>query len=70
MTRERPVSPAKAAAVVKEDKLITIGVDAHKGVHVAVAVDDAGREIDDWRGANSPEGWRSLRTWASLSGQE
>jgi len=25
--------------------MIAIGVDAHKRVHVAVAVDDAGREV-------------------------
>ncbi len=34
--------------------MITIGVDAHKSVHAAVALDDAGRAIDQWRGPNSP----------------
>jgi hypothetical protein len=38
--------------------MITIGVDAHKGVHVAVAVDEAGREVARWRGPNSATGWR------------
>jgi len=48
--------------------LITLGVDAHKQVHVAVAVDDAGRELDQWRGENSADGWRSLRDWAAALG--
>jgi transposase len=44
--------------------MITIGVDAHKRVHVAYAVDEAGREIGQWRGANSASGWRQLFAWA------
>ena len=47
--------------------MITIGVDAHKRLHVAVALDEAGREVTTWRGPNSPTGWaRRLgdpRTW-------
>jgi transposase len=50
--------------------MITLGVDAHKQIHVAVALDDAGRELDRWRGANSPEGWADLRTWAIAAGTE
>jgi transposase len=45
--------------------MLTIGVDAHKGVHVAVAVDEAGREVARWRGPNSVEGWRQLAAWAA-----
>ena len=45
--------------------MITIGVDAHKRVHVVVAVDEAGREIAHWRGANSVEGWQHLAQWAA-----
>jgi transposase len=44
--------------------VITIGVDAHKSIHVALAVDEAGRELSEWRGANSPEGWQALAHWA------
>jgi len=43
----------------------TIGVDAHKRVHAAVAVDDGGREQDHWRGANPPAGWQDLQGWAA-----
>jgi transposase len=48
--------------------MLTIGVDAHKGVHVAVAVDTAGREVARWRGPNSAEGWCQLAAWAAALG--
>jgi transposase len=44
--------------------LITIGVDAHKRVHVAQAIDDAGRDVGTWSGPNNVTGWRALREWA------
>src|SRR5438445_7476243 len=47
--------------------MITIGVDAHEGVHAAVALDRAGREIDRWRGPNSPAGWAALAAWAQAA---
>jgi transposase len=50
--------------------MITLGVDAHKQIHVAVAVDEAGRELDRWRGENSPDGWARLRAWAMATGAE
>ena len=50
--------------------MLTVGVDAHKRVHVAVAVDDAGREVDHWRGSNSANGWTDLLSWARSSGDE
>jgi hypothetical protein len=43
----------------------TLGVDAHKRVHVAVALDAEGRFIAHWRGENSPAGWEELRQWSS-----
>lgn len=45
--------------------MLTIGVDAHKRVHMAVAVDAAGREVARWRGANSVDGWRQIAAWAA-----
>jgi transposase len=50
--------------------LITLGVDAHKTIHVAVAVDEAGRELAEWRGPNSTEGWASLANWALSFGPD
>ncbi len=40
--------------------MMIIGVDAHKSVHAAVALDDAGREVAAWRGPNSPAGGAAL----------
>jgi transposase len=56
--------------LVKEAQVITIGVDAHKGEHVALALDEAGQELSQWRGRNNPAGWRSLAEWAVSLGSE
>lgn len=49
--------------------MITIGVDAHKGIHVALALDAEAHELSKWQGANSPGGWQALLEWArSLGG--
>lgn len=45
--------------------MITIGVDAHKRVHVAYAVDEAGHEVGQWDGANNASDWKRLLAWAS-----
>lgn len=48
--------------------MLTIGVDAHKRVHAAVAVDGLGREVAHWRGANAPAGWQALLAWSQTLG--
>lgn len=48
--------------------MLTIGVDAHKRVHMAVAIDAAGREVARWRGPNSPPGWQQVAQWGSELG--
>ncbi len=45
--------------------MLTIGVDAHKRVHAAVAVDALGREVAHWRGPNGLAGWQELAAWAT-----
>jgi hypothetical protein len=50
-----------------EWQMLSIGIDAHKRLHVAVAVDDAGRVVDRWRGPNSPDGWHSVE-WVTRLG--
>ena len=50
--------------------MITIGVDAHKQLHAAIALDDQGKEVGPWRGANSRESWAELAGWASGLGAE
>lgn len=44
--------------------MVRIGVDAHKQVHVAKAVDGLGRPLDTWTGPNTPGGWQELLDWA------
>lgn len=44
--------------------MITLGVDAHKQVHVAVAVDEQGRPLETWQGPNSEPAWREMLVWA------
>jgi len=49
--------------------MISVGVDAHKRVHQGVALDDAGREVSQWRGANTPEGWQHFLQWVAGLGE-
>ncbi len=44
--------------------MITIGVDAHKSVHQALALDDRGTVLGHWRGANTPADWERVLAWA------
>ena len=50
--------------------MVTIGVDAHKQVHMAVALDAAGREVGRWQGPNHAEGWEGRLLWAQGLGSE
>ena len=45
--------------------MITIGVDAHKRMHQALALDETGVVLGQWRGANSPDAWAQLLAWAA-----
>lgn len=45
--------------------MITIGVDAHKRVHQALALDATGTVLGSWRDANTVDDWQHLLTWAS-----
>jgi transposase len=47
----------------------TLGVDAHKGVHEAVALDAAGQAVGRRRGPTSAAGWRELVAWATELGE-
>ena len=50
--------------------MISIGVDAHKRMHVASALDAHGRELGSWRGPNSASGWDSFSQWLESLGDE
>src|SRR5215207_4782354 len=43
---------------------VAIGVDTHKEVHVAVALDALGAQVDCCEIATTPAGYRSLLAWA------
>lgn len=43
--------------------MLTIGVDAHKAVHQALALDDTGSVLGSWRGATTPGHWLQLLDW-------
>jgi transposase len=47
-----------------------LGVDAHKWVHEAVALDQAGREVARRRVPNAAVGRQDLRAWATGLGGE
>jgi transposase len=55
---------------VVEVRMITIGVDAHKWLNAAVAVDEAGRVLGQWRGDNDTPGWAALLAWATALGPD
>jgi transposase len=44
--------------------MLTLGVDAHKQLHVALALDEVGRPVGHWHGPNTVNSWQSLRDWA------
>lgn len=45
--------------------MLTIGVDAHKRVQQAVAIDGNGREVGRWRGGTTPADAKVLADWAA-----
>ena len=47
---------------------VAIGVDTHKEVHVAVALDALGAQLDSQEIAATPAGYRRLLSWAQEMG--
>jgi transposase len=43
---------------------VAIGVDTHKDVHVAVAIDRCGAQLDSREVETTETGYRSLLSWA------
>lgn len=50
--------------------MLTSGVDAHKGAPVAVALDETGQGLEQWRGPNSTQGWADLAAWVQARGPQ
>lgn len=70
MTRERHVSLGACYPFCRRLRMITIGVDPHKRVNEAVAIDDGGHELSRWRGPNDAQGWENCDAWAAMLDQE
>lgn len=50
--------------------MYTIGVDAHKQLLVASALDPAGQVVARWQGENRADDWSALFRWASEQGDQ
>jgi len=48
---------------------VTVGVDTHKDAHVAVAMDQLGRHLDENTIPTTPRGYRDLLAWAESHGE-
>jgi transposase len=57
-----------AATVAPTRPLVTIGVDTHSDVHVAVALDQLGRRLSTVSIDTTPDGYVSLEHWAQQLG--
>lgn len=47
---------------------VILGVDTHKDVHVAVALDELGRHLGELKVPTTVEGYRKLLRWAEQLG--
>lgn len=49
--------------------MVWVGIDAHKRVIVAVAIDPADRVVARWQGGNAPRDWERLAGWLDTLGE-
>jgi transposase len=56
------------ATLPQDEVRVTLGVDTHKDVHVAVAVDQLGRRLGELSIPTNPAGYARLVDWASTYG--
>ena len=61
MTNHRTIQP--------DARKVIVGVDTHKHVHVAVAIDTWGVRLDDRSCAADADGYQQLITWAERHGR-
>ena len=57
------------STVAPVDRIVTVGVDTHSDIHVAVALDQLGRRLGTTTIPTTPEGYRQLESWARQFGQ-
>jgi transposase len=48
--------------------MIVVGVDAHKQLHVARALNEVGKLLGNWQGSNTIEGWEKFTAWLQKLG--
>ena len=58
-----------AATLAPERPVVTVGVDTHSDVHVAVALDQLGRRLGTVSINTTPDGYASLEHWAEKFGE-
>jgi transposase len=56
------------STVVPVDQIVTVGVDTHSDIHVAVALDQLGRRLGTTTIPTTPAGYRQLESWARQFG--
>jgi len=57
------------STVAPVDRIVTVGVDTHSDIHVAVALDHLGRRLSVTTVPTTPEGYRRLEAWAGQFGR-
>jgi transposase len=57
------------STVAPVDQNVTIGVDTHSDIHVAVALDQLGRRLGITTVPTTPEGYQRLESWANQFGR-
>jgi transposase len=57
------------STVAPVDPIVTVGVDTHSDIHVAVALDQLGRRLGATTIPTTPAGYRQLEAWARRFGR-
>jgi transposase len=57
------------STVAPLDRIVTVGVDTHADIHVAVALDQLGRRLGATTVPTTPQGYRQLEAWARQFGR-
>ena len=55
--------------VAPTGRIVTVGVDTHSDIHVAVALDQLGRRLGTTTIPTTPQGYRQLEAWAQQFGR-
>jgi transposase len=57
------------STVAPLEPIVTVGVDTHSDLHVAVALDQLGRNLGTTTISTTPQGYRELESWARQFGR-